>query len=61
MTISEQEIKNFYMEYVHESHLLAPLEQKVDEKKKKAIFTYPLDKGSCQRVYYHWAYTVYLS
>jgi hypothetical protein len=59
--MSEEQIKKFYMRHIHISHLLAPIEQKVDEDKRQAVFTYLLDKGSCQRIYATWVYTVYLS
>ena len=59
--MNEEQIKKFYMNYVHESHLTEPIDQKVDEKNKQAVFTYPLDRGSCQRIYKKWAYTIYLS
>lgn len=59
--MTEEQIKKFYMNYIHESHLADPIEQQVDEEKKQAVFTYPLDKGSCQRIYKNWAYTIYLS
>lgn len=59
--MNEEEIKNFFMHHIHESHLAEPIDQKVDEENKQAVFTYPLDKGSCQRVYKGWAYTIYLS
>lgn len=59
--MNEEQIKKFYMNYVHKSHLSDPIEQKVDEEKRQAVFTYPLDRSSFQRIYSHWAYTIYLS
>lgn len=59
--MNEEEIKKFYMDFVHESMLPQPIEQQVDEEKRQAVFTYPLDEGSYQRIYFKWAYTIYLS
>jgi len=59
--MTEEKIKKFFMNHIHESMLPEPIEQKIDEEKKQAVFTYPLDKGSCQRIYSNWAYTIYLS
>lgn len=60
--MNEEEIKKFYMHHIHRSHVLEPIEQQVDKEKPEAHFTYPLDKGSCQRIYSgRWAYTVYNS
>lgn len=60
-TMNEEKIKKFYMDHIHQSHLPEPIEQHIDEETKLGIFTYPLDKGSCQRIYKNWAYTIYLS
>lgn len=59
--MSEEKIKKFYMNYIHESHLPEPIKQEISEEKQQAVFTYPVDKGSVQRIYSRWAYTVYLS
>lgn len=58
--MNEEKLKKFYMNYVHQSHLPPPIAQRIDEDKPEAHFTYPLDMGSCQRIYTgRWVYTIY--
>lgn len=59
--MNEEQIKKFFMNYVHESHLMSPIEAKIDKEKKEGIFIYPLDMGSFVRIYRNWAFTVYTS
>jgi len=59
--LNEEKIKKFFMHHIHESHLMSPIDGSINQEKKQAIFIYPLDMGSFQRIYSNWAYTIYTS
>ena len=60
--MNEQQIKKFYMAYVHESHYPDPVETEAKEDRLEVHYLYLVDKGSIERIYSpKWAYIVYKS